>query len=137
MRPGRDLEGDTMEVSDADKDGPQTDFNDALKWVDKVWDEPLLLWGSLDDVEKRRHTHDATKARALAMWAARSTPPSATPWEMAEALNVDGWEQVAGELWDGRLPGELLNIWFLRIVGGVKEQPADWSSSIGLAPAKK
>ena len=78
--------------------------------VGEVWDEPQLLRGSFDDAEERRQMHDTTKACACAMWTARSTSP-ATPLEIAAvAVCVDGWEQVVGELRDGRLPGELLNV---------------------------
>ena len=52
------------------------DSDDALAWVDKVWDEPLLQRGFVGDVEERRQIHDSTKAREIAMWAARSTSPS-------------------------------------------------------------
>ena len=62
--------------------------------------------------------HGTTKACACTMWAGRATPPSATPWEMAAAaftlvlndLNVGGWKLVVGELIDGRLSGEVLNV---------------------------
>ena len=71
------------------------DFDDVLAWVDKVWDEPLLLRGSFDDVEGRRQT---TEARAFATRAARSTSPSATPWEMTAVafttVLCPGWKQV-------------------------------------------
>ena len=55
------------------------------------------------------------------------TSPSATRWEVAPAAitvvlndqNVGGWKLVVGELRDGRLPGDLLDVWFLSVAGGV------------------
>ena len=76
---------DTMDVSDvgvlraehrgAVEDG-RPDFDDAL-------DEPLLLRECVDDTEEGISIHISTKARAFAVWAARSASPSATPGEMA------------------------------------------------------
>ena len=52
------------------------DFDDALQWVDDVWDQPLLLRECRDTAVERRLIHGSTKARDFAMSDARSTSPS-------------------------------------------------------------
>ena len=77
-----------------------------------TFDDPLQCVDKVTPVE-RRPTHESTKARALATWAARSTSPSATSWEMTavttawgtvECLIFESWV-VKGRLasWGSRM----------------------------------
>ena len=81
------------------------DVDDALQRVDKVWGAAAVARTCVDTSVERILIHDSTKARAFAMWAARSTSLSATPLEMIafalttvlNAVNVEGRKQVVGE----------------------------------------
>ena len=59
------------------------DFDDSLRWGNRVLDEPLLLRECVDTPVERILMHGSTKAGAFAMWSARSMSPIASPWEVA------------------------------------------------------